>query len=675
AIDAALEVLAMLGVTLATAPPADLPTDEELVALPEMTDPNRLAAMRILTAAMPAAYIADPALLPSIAFTMVEQLIARGNSKFSAYACAFFGLIQCGVLGDIDTGYRFGKLSLRLLETHDATELESKVYALFYIFVVHWKEHVRDAIDGLLHGVRVGLETGDIEYAGYNAIHYCTFPLFYGADLEWLGGEMARYEELSRKLDQQYQLYYIRMWRQLLLGLRTEGCDGEHLAGSCFDERTMLANLGENQTSKFTLHQAKAMLLYAFGHHRRALESLREAAVFKDAVSGFVSPVEHNLYLSLALLSVYEQLPPSEQAQALQTVDHNQAQLAGWAAHAPQNNAHKHDLVEAERARATGDPLRALGLYERAIAGARTHGYLNEEALGYERMGELLLALGHQELGLHQLQAARRLYERWGARAKCDDLTRKHPRLRETAAPIPRRATPSGPTGASSQALDLISVVKASQAVASEIVLGRLLEKMMRIIIENAGATGGALLLVRDEDASLAAVGTTTEVSVFDGSSVDPGQYTPMSLVNLVMRTRQSVVINDASQDMAFAKDPYLARAQPKSILCIPLVHGESLVGVFYMEHRMAVGAFTPTRLEVLGLLSTQVAISIENSQLYEQLEEYSHTLEAKVEARTQELQEKNLRLGDSLQRIKAMQEQIIAQEKLASLGSVTAGV
>ena len=680
AIDVALEVLLMLDVTLARTPPADLPSDDALLALPEMTDPYKLAAMRILMAAMPAAHIANPGTLPPIAFTMVGLCTLYGTSPMAAFAFALYGLIQCGVLGDIPAGYRFGKLALRLLAAFEATELESKVYALVNIFVRHWKEHARATIEPLLHGVRIGLETGDIEFAGHNAVHCCTYPLFLGQSLDTVSQEMQKYVDLSLKLEQQYPLYYIRIWRQLLLSLRDEGCDHKRMVGASFDERTMLPSLGENRASIFSLHLAKAMLLYYFGHARQAMDSARVAREYADAVAGLMSVVQHNFYQSLAILDCYRVLPAAEQIRALRTVDENQKLLLRWAEHAPENNRHKHDLVCAERDRALGSPLRAMQSYEKAIAGSRKHGFLHEEALAYELWARCLAALGHRELAQHQMTAAYRLYERWGAHAKKLDLVESHPQLVLAESPTLAGARVEHPTArgtGDSKSLDMTTVIKTSQALASEMVLGNLLQKLMGLVIEYVGAQIGVLALVRGGDLYIEAEGSADvgAVQVLQGTRVDASGRLPLSLVNYVMRTQERVAINDVARDRMFTHDSYILRERPQSMLCAPILRQGRLIGLFYFENNLSVGVFTPERLEVLSLLSSQVAISIENAQLYEQLEDYSRTLEQKVDLRTQELKEKNQQLSDSLQQIGDMQQQIIVQEKLASLGALTAGV
>jgi GAF domain-containing protein len=160
--------------------------------------------------------------------------------------------------------------------------------------------------------------------------------------------------------------------------------------------------------------------------------------------------------------------------------------------------------------------------------------------------------------------------------------------------------------------------------------------------------------------------------------SIAPSIQLPLvcaSIINYVVHTQENVVLNDATREGQFTRDPYIVATQPKSILCTPLLNQGKLSGILYLENNLTTNAFTRDRVETLKILSAQAAISIENSRLYAQLEDYTRTLEIKVDERTQELQEKNQELQATLQKLKATQDQIIAQEKLASLGALTAGI
>lgn len=687
AIDTVKEVLAMLDVPLSDTFPEGLEDIGALADKPPMVEPRKLAAMRILMSSMPAVYIAAPALLPAVAFTMVRLTVTYGNSRYAAYGYSLLALIQCGVLGHIDVGNRYADLAMQLLDSYQAKEIESKVYALVYIFVAHWKKHVRETLDGLLHGVHVGLETGDIEYAGYNNIHYATYYFFVGDELSSADKRLAYYVDLSEKLEQEYQLYYNRIWRQLVLGLRHPLVDKTRLAGESFDEATMTERLGVMRPSWFSMHQARAMLQYFFRHFRAAYQSTCQAAEYSDAVVGFVSVVQHNFYQSLAICGCFGALSEEERRTALAKLEENQAKLLNWARFAPENNEHKYNLVAAERACVLGgavDIAQAVACYDRAISGARANGYIQEEALAFELAGRFYLKIGASENARMNLISAYATYQRWGSEAKCQALRSEFSYLSAEVAPARVAGTVTTSKGPNSTlntrgGLDWASVVKASQALTSEIQRERLLGKLMTIVIENVGAQRGVLALEKDGllyiEAESNVANAGQEVKLVPSLPVNTSTMLPISVVNYVQRTKVAEVINDVAREFRYAKDPYIVANKPHSVLCSPIVDKGRLIGIFYFENNLTTGAFTDARLEVLRLLSTQVAISIETSKLYATLEEYSHNLEEKVEARTRELVEKNEQLSMSLQRIKEMQEQIVTQEKLASLGTLTAGI
>ncbi|MFY0581970.1 sensor histidine kinase [Cystobacter fuscus] len=147
------------------------------------------------------------------------------------------------------------------------------------------------------------------------------------------------------------------------------------------------------------------------------------------------------------------------------------------------------------------------------------------------------------------------------------------------------------------------------------------------------------------------------------------------SITELVLHTGSPLLVDDASAQEPYRDDPYIARRNVRSVLCAPILHRKQLLGLFYLENNLIAGAFNSNRLRVVGMLSAQAAISLENAGLYRKREESNRTLEHRVQERTEELHHKNAELQRALERLKAMQAQIITQEKLASLGSLTAGI
>jgi PAS domain S-box-containing protein len=327
-----------------------------------------------------------------------------------------------------------------------------------------------------------------------------------------------------------------------------------------------------------------------------------------------------------------------------------------WAHHAPMNYLHKFNLVEAERHRVLGEKIEAMEMYDKAIALAKENEYINEEALAHELAAKFYLSWGKETIAQVYMQNAHYSYQIWGAIAKVEDLEEKYPQFlartavkttsqtnvnRKTTRPI-TTSTNLGDT------LDLATVMKASQAISGEIVLSKLLTRLMKIAIENAGAQKGFLILEKAGNWTIEAEGSVNrdEVSVLRSlplnATADSSEIPLLAtaIANYVIRTQENVVLNNATEEGQFTRDPYVAATKPKSILCTPLLHQGKLTGIFYLENNLIEGAFTTNRLELLKLLSAQIAISIENAQLYDQLEEYSRTQERKVIERTQELQQ-----------------------------------
>ncbi|WP_193196639.1 ATP-binding sensor histidine kinase [Nostoc sp. MG11] len=680
ALDINLAVINMLGVSLSTAPPDDL-IIEDLAHLPEMNDANKLAAMRMLRTALPPAYFVEPTLVPLISFTLVNLCFKYGNSSLASHAYASFGLVLCGYLQDIESGYQFGKLSLKVLDQFDAKELKCKVYGLFNIFICHWKEHIQETIEPLQDGLKLALEVGDMEYAGYNGILACWHSFFAGENLGILERRIHPYITLAHKIKQDHFIFIVRILKQMILDLTSELENNCYLEGESFNE-LMMQKVAGNNTATFFAYLAKTIVYYYFNIYIQSVENAKLAQKYEAAVAGTVHLAQYTFYQSLALLALHQyQFSESTSnnetdfREALEKVEANQKQLQKWAFHAPVNNQHKYDLVEAEKARVLGQTLVAMEYYDRAIRGANSSGYTQEETLAYERAAEFYLTLGRNEFASLYMMKAYYGYVRWGAIAKVKDLESRYPNLVSKASTIDQVGLINTNITASTantkaSGLDLITVIKASQALSEEILLGNLLEKLMKIVIENAGAQTGFLILEKEGKLFIEAKAVVDKDELVVGQSilVETSQQLPVSVINYVERTKEDVVLANANSDGRFAADTYIAKNKLKSILCTSIIHQGKLIGLVYLENNLTAGAFTPDRLQILKLLSSQAAISLENAQLYTSLEE-------KIAVRTKELNEQNLRLEQTLHELKLTQTQLIQTEKMSSLGQMVAGV
>ncbi|MBD1929542.1 AAA family ATPase [Trichocoleus sp. FACHB-90] len=669
AVNIALEVLKLLGVEFPQEPnPSDIGQAlgetaailnglriEDLVDLPQMTDPYKLAAMRLLSSIFAAAYIAAPELVPLTVCKQVDLSAQYGNASVSPFAYANYGLLLCGVVGDIDSGYQFGQLALSLLLKLNAQEIKAKTLLIVNIFIRPWKEHLRETLEPLVSVYSSGLETGDLQYAAFGLLMYSYLAYFSGKELIALEREMAINRDAIHKIKQETALHYIETYWQAILNLLSKSENICCLKGKACDEqiRLPLHEQANDRLGVAYIYWNKFLLSYWFENYSEAIENTAIAEKYLDALIGLPPVPLFHFYDSLVRLAVYAERSESEQQEILDRVQANQEKMQKWAHHAPMNHLHKFYLVEAERHRVLDQKVEAIVHFDRAIALAKENEYINEQALAHELAAKFYLSWGKEKIARTYMTDAYYAYSRWGALAKVKHLEEKYPQLiarslvTETSLGFDFTATIASLTTTGSQAeiLDMASVMKASQAISGEIVLENLLEKLMKILIENAGAETGLLILSKQGQFFIEVAGNKEEVKVLRSLPVSTSQQLPVSVINYVTRTQKDFVLNDAVQEKIFNTDPYIIQNQPKSLLCVPIIYQGKLTAILYLENNLIAAAFTPKRIEVLRILSSQAAISIDHARLYTDLEVANASLEAKVEERTQELQEKNVRL------------------------------
>jgi predicted ATPase/signal transduction histidine kinase/DNA-binding NarL/FixJ family response regulator len=672
ALNTGLQVLKQLGLEFPDSPnPSDIgqalgetaailsgTRTEELIDLPEMTDPHRLAAIRILSRIFAVCYCGMPLLAPLTVCKQIDLSVQYGNASVSPFAYALYGLLLCAIVGDIDRGYEFGQLALRLVSKLNAKEIETKTYHMVPAGVLHWKEHARNTLEPLLSAFSSGLETGDLEYAGFAIMVWSHYSFFAGKELIQFERELATYADAVRQISQETALNSIKICWQAVLTLMGRSQNQCQLKGEVYDEEEMLP-LHQQTNDQLAIHYLylhKLALCYGFENYPEALKHIPHIESSFGASAGQPTAIIFYFYDSLVRVAVYSETSQSEQQDILNRVQTNQEKIQKWAHYAPMNYLHKYYLVEAERHRVLGEKLEAMEMYDKAIALAKENDYINEKALAHELAAKFYLSWGKEAIAQLYMQKAHYAYQVWGAQRKVDDLEEKYPYLltgtsaRSRSQTTVNQITNSLTTTSHSRtnsSLDLATVMKASQTISGEIVLSNLLSQLMKIAIENAGAEKGILILDKLGNLFIEAQTNIEQnnVILLQSIPVCGGQQLPISIINYVERTHKDVVLKDASASSIFSTDIYILSNQPKSVLCTPLIHQGKLIGILYLENNLMTDAFTSERLELLRVLSSQAAISIENARLYTDLEEALQNLETKVQQRTLELQENNLRL------------------------------
>jgi predicted ATPase/signal transduction histidine kinase/tRNA A-37 threonylcarbamoyl transferase component Bud32 len=615
---------------------------DDIVNLPHMDDPEKLAAMRILSKVASAVYVTVPEFVPIIACRLINLSLKYGNAPATAYAYTGFGLILCELLGDFQAGNRFGALALDLVERFNAEELKGKTLFSVSCFLRPWKEHLRETLQPLQEAYRKGVDSGDIECAAVAAFMRSRYAYFAGKELTSLEKEMAEVEQTIRRLNYQSPLQAHRITRQAVLNLVRRSDAPVRLVGESYDEDVMIpVHLRENDARALLLyHFHKLVLSYLFGRYDEAIQHAELGKGYLDKGRGTYTTCVFNLYESLALLAILPNVSHMERKRSVKRIRANQRKMKRWSIHAPMNCLHKYYLVEAGRLQHVGKNQEATDHYDRAIQLAKEQRYMNEEALANELASKFHLSTGRSSIAEAYLQKAHYCYRRWGAIAKIQELEETCAELLSAGRAIHSLGTAKSTAGVDStssgvwRGLDLATVMEASQAISGEIVLENLLDQLVRIILRSAGGQKGCLILHSNR-------GLVVEVEIEgEGDLVLQSKNTLLeqsnershAIVNYVARTQQSVVLDDAANEGRFITDPYVLAKKPKSILCAPLVYKGDLTGVVYLENNLATGAFTADRLEMVKLLCSQAAIALENARLYGQLED-------RVAKRTRDLQ------------------------------------
>src|SRR5712671_6757418 len=624
-------------------------TIESLVDLPLMSDPASLATLDVLAKIVPPAFYTDANLLALITCRAVNISLERGNCGASCSAYEWLCMLAGPHFGDYRIAvYRFGQLGYDLVEGRGLTRFRARTYMDFGGSVLPWTRHVRAGRDLVRRAFEAANKVGDLNYAAYCGNQLNTNLLAAGDPLAEAEREAEHGLAFAQKMRFGLVIDMITSQLGLIRTLRgltpTFGCFDEEQ----FDEARIERRFSANPVLVFGecfYWIRKLQARFFAGDYASALDASSRAQRLLWSLGSQFETAEYQFYSALCQAASCDSAAAGERQKHLDALAAHHKQLQLWAANCPDNFENRAALVGAEIARIEGRELDAERLYEQAIRSARANGFIHNEALANELASRFYAARGFEKIARVYLQEARDGYLRWGADGKVRQLEQLHPHLRD--APVP--ASPITTIGAPVEQLDVGTVVKASQAVSGEIVLGELIKTLLRIAVEHAGAERGLLILFPGDEPRIAAEATTgrgqVEVTLRQ-TAVSPTEL-PESALHYVIRTRQSVILDDALVQNPFSSDDYFCQKHARSVLCLPVVKQTKLIGVLYLENNLASHVFTPARISVLELLASQAAISLENAHLYNDLGER--------EARIRRLVDSNIigiMIGDSRGRI-----------------------
>ncbi|MDC3962072.1 AAA family ATPase [Polyangium jinanense] len=624
---------------------------EGLIDLPSLSEPRWRATMDVLTMLAPPAQFIDKNLSCIVIARMANISLEHGNSDASCFAYGWLGTVLGPLFGDYATGFRFGKLGLDLLENRGLLRFKARVYLLFGKSIHPWSKHLRTGLEWLQRAFAAAQETGDLTYAAYARNQSLTLLLAAGEPLGEVQREADDALEFVRKAKFGHVVDSITGQLVLIRVLRGKTRDFASFNDAEFDEGRFERHLESDPrlsiaTCWYWIRKLQAR--FSAGAFAAAVEAASKAERLLSTLPSCFEQAEYHFYGALARAAHLDTAPVDERPRHLAELVAHHEPLAVWADNCPENFGNRAALVGAEIARIEGRLLDAERLYEEAIRSARDNGFVHNEAVAFETAARFYRARGFELFADTYLREARARYLRWGADGKVLELDQRYPRLLET-----KLSAPNATFAARPEQLDLLSVTKASQTISNEIVLDKLVRTLLEVVLEQGGAQRACLILCQGQSLSIEAEAALEEkgegTSFRKTSPVDVSQRVPVSLVHYVQRTRERVILGDASSDAGkFSGDDYFARHKPKSVLCMPILRPAEVVHFLYLENNLLAGAFTPDRLVALSLLATQAAISLEKALLHGK-EQAARAAAEEAERRAAFLAETGAILSESL--------------------------
>ncbi|WP_164018976.1 AAA family ATPase [Pyxidicoccus trucidator] len=619
----------------------------ELLDAPRMEDPEQLARVRLLSELDNSAFFLDPVLFALINTRALNLTLRHGNSPWAPVVYGCYAMMLSVREGDVVNGHAFATMAVELARRQADPRQECRAI-ISLLQINHWRSPLRTTMPLARRGLAAGIAGGDLQFGGFTLSISVSTEFSMGTELGRVLGTVDGCLAFSRKSGVMSLRDSVVFFRQAIRALRGHTRRPARFDDDDFDEQAVLDSGRLAPLYRFSLATLRILVAYVLGDFDEAVRVSRQAEQYAAYTQGSYRVVDFNFVSSLALAARRSDTLEARE-EALARIAANQRQLGGWVEHCPENFRHKHQLVAAEVARLEGRHLDAMALYDAAIDGAHVEGFLQDEAMANEAAGRFFHSLGRERFAALHLRTALEAFARWGAWAKVTLLEEEFPNLKPTGGRAWSEPASAAVAGAAPGAsLDLLSLLKASETLVSEVVLDRLLEKLMAVCLEAAGATRGALVLNESGALVVRALGDVSEPVSLEHLPLASADTVPGSVVQHAYATGETLVLGDAAHQGRFVMDPCVVRRSIKSALAVPIQRQARTVGVLYLENDLATRAFTPERVGVLRALSSQLAISLENSQLFEQLKVEVQE-RGRAEAAVRFLADSGLALAESL--------------------------
>lgn len=664
-----------------------------ILNLPEIKDTKKQQILLLIFILVAPAYLSAKEFYAFIVLKGVRLCLDWGHTPYTGYFFGGYGVILNILFHDMEGLKQNGQLALELCQRFTNQVSVPATKFLVGTFITPYYQHIRHSIQVLESSFETGILVGDLIYGVYSLAQLMANQFISSMNLDDMQKEIIEYREFVSKIKAHNRGYMFVGAQQTILALRGNTTAPWLLDSENFSEKDFFKSLTENNfpLTLYFVYTYKMLLGFLFEKYDLSLEAGKEAEKINFAVRGHPINTERDFYYALSLTQKNETLTQKENKELKRILK----QLKTYSEACPENYLFKYCLILAERKRMQGNKEEASEYYDKAIESAKENNFIQFSGMANELFAKFWLSLNKSYLAKQYLIEAHYAYYRWGATRKVKWLEERYPHILmngHQAAEFSLTGNENKIEAAGLKNFDITAIFKASEIITGQLDLNVLMEDLIKIMIENAGAERAVLVLQHEGKWTIKAEGTKDSFNVNQDIPLDKSAKNldlSSSVIYYVIRTKESLVLDNASLNGLFTADPYITTHSVKSILALPLMHQGIVTGALWLENNLTTNAFTPQRVELLRLLSAQIANSIENARLYttqmtlskelkisnSKLEDYTQNLEKKVYLRTHELKEKNEQLQVNVNQIKKMQNILVQQEKLVSLGAITKSI
>ncbi|XDD49703.1 SpoIIE family protein phosphatase [Leptospira sp. WS92.C1] len=638
-------------------------SDTELISIKENGEPEYQALIDLFADLGPSAFTYNQNLFALIVLKMFNTSLTKGVSRSSPIAYSGYGMIVNQALKNLDQAIRYSKLAMDLNDKIPFDLVKWKVQYVYSAYLCHWKRHIVLDI-GLLDDVHNGaLQNGDIFYAGFSMQAKTQKKIFAASPIEELLSDIESADQYFTASRDNFSFTIVKSSHQLIKALAGKTISPDSLNDPEFNTQEFEKRILEdkNFTALSYFYNDLTKLYYFSGNYQRALVSGEKGEKLIQNAFGLIPFAEFWFYYGLTIFANDDEFSFSKRFRFSKKLKQIFAHFEKWSKDCPENFMGHLELLKAEKNRTKGNTGATIAGYEKAIKLFQESGFVSFQALACEIAAKFHYKLGNFSLGNHYIQHSIDLYARWGASTKVTELENRFSNqinLSISPEAIGRRIQNQTPD------LDQEIILKTYNLLSGEILLDNLLKKLIQIAMETAGATRAIYFHLHNKNLMVYLAGQSGETGIIVENlpELDETQY-PVSYLNYVFRTGK--MISTAGFDSSSIKDftdQYIKEKRPQSVICIPLVHAGGLKGVLYLENQLVKGVFTENRISTLELIAGQAAISIENANLYAELEE-------KVVERTSELNNTIKLIQKDLLYAQKIQDRILPKSEVTVAG------